>query len=62
MHYVGRMPLAKGYGLLGLYHVGTAAEAANRAAGDGPAGDVAAIGPAAATGDSGAASAPRSVA
>jgi len=30
MHYVGRIPLAKGYGLLGLYHLTAAAEAAGR--------------------------------
>jgi class 3 adenylate cyclase len=31
MQYVGRMPLAKGYGLLGLYHVSSVAGSASRA-------------------------------
>jgi class 3 adenylate cyclase len=33
MQYIGRMPLAKGYGLLGLYHVYLAAEPASGAPG-----------------------------
>jgi class 3 adenylate cyclase/tetratricopeptide (TPR) repeat protein len=39
MHYVGRMPLAKGYGLLGLYHLNAGAESAggpHGASGEGP--------------------------
>jgi hypothetical protein len=37
MHYVGRMPLAKGYGLLGLYHLNAAADLVD--APDGTAGE-----------------------
>jgi class 3 adenylate cyclase len=33
MQYIGRMPLAKGYGLLGLYHVRSAAQTTSAASG-----------------------------
>jgi hypothetical protein len=33
MQYIGRMPLAKGYGLLGLYHVCSAVQTPSAASG-----------------------------
>jgi hypothetical protein len=42
MQYVGRMPLAKDYGRLGLYHVSSPAEPASGAAGEAPRGVVSA--------------------